>query len=228
MVPMPHIPARLVAGEAMLSDWIARYRGEAGVEGALLIAGGVSAREGHFRSSMEMMATGIFDRHGFRRLHVAGHPEGNRDIDADGTSRNVDEALRWKQDFAARTDATVAIVTQFVFDAAPLLDWIARLRAAGITLPVHAGLAGPTRLKTLLRYAANCGVGASLGVLRKRATDVGRLLAPYEPTEVIAAIARAEAAAGQPLIEKFHFFPFGGIDACAQWANARCLEPAMP
>ncbi len=226
MHAMPHIPARLIAGEAMLADWLARYCGEAGVSQALLLAGGVAARPGSFASSMEMMETGLFDRYGFTRLHVAGHPEGNRDIDIGGGTAIVDEALRWKQGFAARTDADVAIVTQFLFEAEPLLGWIARLREAGITLPVHAGLAGPAKLTTLIKYAASCGVGASLKVLQRRALDVGRLMVPYEPTDIIADIVRAERAAGAPLVEQLHFFPFGGIKACADWARRKSGEAA--
>lgn len=227
MNAMPHFPARMITGEAALADWIARYQGEAGVSEALLLAGGVPERPDSFRSSMDMMATGLFDRHGFTRLHVAGHPEGNPDIDKDGTTRIVDEALRWKQGFAERTDAAVAIVTQFVFDADPLLGWIARLRAAGITLPVHVGIAGPAKLQTLIRYAATCGVGPSLRVLQRRLSDVGRLLVPYEPSDLLATIARAEASAGHRLVEQIHLFPFGGIEATASWARDRSAGAAI-
>ncbi|MDP5361008.1 MAG: methylenetetrahydrofolate reductase, partial [Paracoccaceae bacterium] len=39
---MPHFPARIIKDRAMLADWIARYQGEAGVDQALLLAGGVA------------------------------------------------------------------------------------------------------------------------------------------------------------------------------------------
>ncbi len=38
---MPHFPARIIADKATLGDWIARYRGEAGVDQALVLAVGV-------------------------------------------------------------------------------------------------------------------------------------------------------------------------------------------
>jgi hypothetical protein len=41
-------------------------------------------------------------------------------------------ALRWKQDFAERTDAKMAIATQFAFEAAPIIAWAERPAAAGI------------------------------------------------------------------------------------------------
>ncbi len=97
---MPHFPARIIKDKATLEDWITRYQVEAGVEQALLLAGGVDKPHGDFHSSIQLIESGLFDRHGFKRLHVAGHPEGNRDIDKDGSGKRVDEALHWKQDFS--------------------------------------------------------------------------------------------------------------------------------
>ncbi len=215
---MPHFPARIIKDRATLADWIARYQGEAGVEQALLLAGGVAKPAGEFDSSMQLLETGLFEKAGFRRLHVAGHPEGNRDIDPDGSTRNVDEALLWKQKYSETTDAEMAIVTQFAFEAGPIIAWADRLRAQGITLPIHIGIAGPAKLQTLIKYAIACGVGPSLKVLQKRAMDVSKLLLPYEPTEVLTELAAHKAANPDFNIDKVHFFPLGGIKANAQWA----------
>lgn len=225
---MPHFPARIIRDRAMLADWIARYQGEAGVDQALVLAGGVKSPVGAFADSMQLLETGLFDRAGFRRLHVAGHPEGNRDIDPDGGTGNVDAALRWKQDYSTRTDAEMAIVTQFAFEAAPIIEWAGRLRAAGITMPIHVGIAGPAKLQTLIRFAIACGVGPSLKVLQKRAMDVSKLLLPYEPTEVIAALAAHKAAHPDSNIESVHFFPLGGISASARWVTENGGASARP
>ncbi|MBK5934328.1 methylenetetrahydrofolate reductase (NADPH) [Rhodovulum imhoffii] len=218
--PMPHIPARLISDTAMLEDWIARYQGEAGVRQALVLAGGVARPEGAFHCSMQLLETGVFDRAGFTRLHVAGHPEGSRDIDADGSDRRVMEALHWKQAFSERTDAKMAIVTQFAFDADPVIAWAGRLAAEGIGLPVHIGVAGPARLQTLLKFAIACGVGPSLKVLQRRAHDVSKLVMPFEPTGFIARLAAYKAAHPDFGIERVHFFPLGGIVACTGWVQA--------
>ncbi|MGF1503378.1 MAG: methylenetetrahydrofolate reductase [Paracoccaceae bacterium] len=214
---MPHFPARIIKDADTLTDWIARYQGEAGVDQALLLAGGVEEPEGAFHSSMQLMETGAFDRAGFRRLHVAGHPEGNRDIDPDGGDAGVMEALRWKQAFSERTDAEMAIATQFVFEAAPVVAWAERLRAAGVTLPVHIGVAGPAKLQTLIKFAMACGVGPSLRVLQRRAADVTKLLLPFTPEEVIADLAAHKAAHPDFAVETVHFFPLGGIKATADF-----------
>lgn len=223
---MPHIPARLIADRAMLEDWLARYKGEAGVGQALLLAGGPAKPLGEFHTSIQLMETGLFD--GFTRLHVAGHPEGNSDIDPDGGSSTADAALRWKQAFSARTDAEMAIVTQFAFEARPVLDWIARLRASGIALPVHMGIAGPAKLQTLIKFALACGVGPSVKVLQRRAKDMSKLLTPYEPTDVVSELALAREETGVAPVEQVHFFPLGGIKNCAAWTGSHGAAPDRP
>ncbi|WP_026758957.1 methylenetetrahydrofolate reductase [Sediminimonas qiaohouensis] len=215
---MPHFPARIIKDEATLADWIERYQGEAGVDQALLLAGGVAKPFGDFDSSMQLMQTGLFEKAGFKRLHVAGHPEGSRDIDPDGGYDNVWEALRWKQAYCESTDAEMALATQFAFDAKPIIKWADNLKAEGITMPVHIGIAGPAKLQTLIKFAIACGVGPSLKVLQKRAMDVSKLLLPYEPTEVLADLAAHKAAHPDFNIERVHFFPLGGIKTNATWA----------
>ncbi|MEM9580951.1 MAG: methylenetetrahydrofolate reductase [Pseudomonadota bacterium] len=225
---MPHFPSRIIKDEATLADWIARYQGEADVKQALLLAGGVAEPLGAFDSSMQLMETGLFDKAGFARLHVAGHPEGNKDIDPKGGTANVDDALRWKQAFSERTDAQMALATQFAFDADPIIAWANSIKAAGIDLPVHIGIAGPAKLQTLIKFAIACGVGPSLKVLQKRAMDVSKLLLPYEPTDVIAALAAQKAANPDFNIEAVHFFPLGGIKTNAKWATENAGDAARP
>jgi methylenetetrahydrofolate reductase (NADPH) len=226
MEPMPHFPARIIDGLATLRDWVARYQGEAGVREALLLGGGVPQPRGDLHSSMQLLDSGAFD--GFRRLHVAGHPEGNRDIDPDGSDRLVMEALRWKQAFAAHSDAAMAIVTQFSFEAEPVIAWADRLAAEGIALPIHIGVAGPAKLQTLIKFAIACGVGPSLRVLQKRALDVTKLLLPYEPDAFVERLARHKAAHPGFGIEAVHFFPLGGIAPCADWTQSRGGRSAVP
>lgn len=225
---MPHFPARIIQDKATLADWIARYQGEAGVDQALLLAGGVATPHGDFDSSMQLLETGLFDQAGFKRLHVAGHPEGNRDIDPKGGTANVDDALRWKQKFQDTTDAEMALATQFAFEAKPIIAWADSLREAGITIPVHIGIAGPAKLQTLIKFAIACGVGPSLKVLQKRAMDVSKLLLPYEPTDVLTELAAHKAANSDFNITHVHFFPLGGIKTNANWAIENGGASARP
>ena len=216
---MPHVPARIIDTRATLDTWLRRYAQEAGVKEALVLAGGPKTPAGEYHSSMQLLESGLFDAHRFTRLHVAGHPEGNKDIDDDGSTKLVDEAALWKQAFSERTDATMAMATQFAFDAKPVLDWAKRLDAAGVDLPIHIGVAGPTKLQTLIKFAIACGVGPSLSVLKKRALDLTKLAAPFEPTELLNELADAWAKGEAGNIESVHIFPLGGIAASARYAT---------
>ena len=225
---MPHFPARIIKDKDVLGDWIARYQGEANVTQALILAGGVTKPHGDFDSSMELLESGLFDKAGFTRLHVAGHPEGNKDIDPDGTNLNVDAALQWKQKFSERSDAEMALATQFAFEAGPIIEWADAIKAAGVEIPIHIGIAGPAKLQTLIKFAIACGVGASLKVLQKRAMDVTKLLLPYEPTDVITQLAAHKAKNPDFNISHVHFFPLGGIKTNANWAIRNGGNSATP
>ena len=222
---MPHFPARIIKDKATLADWIARYKGEANVRQALLLAGGVTTPHGDYHSSMQLLESGLFD--GFDRLHVAGHPEGNKDIDKEGDAV-IMQALAWKQAFANTSDAKFAIATQFCFEADPVIAWANKLADAGISMPIHIGIAGPAKLQTLIKFAIACGVGPSLRVLQKRAMDVTKLLLPYEPTEVAGELAAHKAATPGFNIEQVHFFPLGGIKTNAQWVTDNGGAAGLP
>ena len=218
-IPMPHFPARIIEDKNMLESWLSQYSGEANVQEALLIAGGSKEPAGVFDSSIQIIETELFDKYSFKRLHVAGHPEGNKDIDKDSTYTNVNEALSWKNEYAKRTDAQIAIATQFCFDSVAIIQWANNLIDMNIDLPVHIGIAGPAKLQTLIRYSIECGVGASMKVLQKRAKDITKLLLPYEPTFVISELAEYKSQNPDFNIEQVHFFPLGGTKTTANWVE---------
>lgn len=220
----PHLPARSLTDRYELEELLKRYQGEANVHHALLLAGGAAAPRGSLLSSFDLIETGLFDKLGFKQLHVAGHPEGNRDIDPDGSTVNVDAALLRKTEFAKRTDARVVITTQFLFDSRAVLSWSERMEALGVDLPIHAGLAGPAKLQTLIKYAITCGVGPSLKVLQKRALNITRLLLPYEPTDLATELERYKLLNPKSRIERFHLFPLGGIEPAVQWCRQQAAR----
>jgi len=218
-IPMPHFPARIIEDRDMLESWLSQYSGEANVQEALLIAGGSKEPAGEYDSSIQIIETELFDKYSFKRLHVAGHPEGNKDIDKDSTHTNVNKALSWKNEYAKRTDAQIAIATQFCFDSEAIIQWANSLIDMNIDLPVHIGIAGPAKLQTLIRYSIECGVGASMKVLQKRAKDITKLLLPYEPTSVISELAEYKSQNPDFNIEQVHFFPLGGTKTTANWVK---------
>ena len=219
---MPHFPARIIKDKNVLEDWISRYKNEANVSNALLIAGGANKPYGQYDSSIQLIESELFDKADFNNLHIAGHPEGSMDIDPDGSTTNVDQALSWKNEFSKRTDANMAITTQFSFDASSVISWANNIKEAGIDIPVHIGIAGPAKLQTLLRYSIECGVGASIKIIQKRAKDLTKLLLPYKPTNIITELATYKANNPSFNIEKVHFFPLGGIKQVSDFVKEAC------
>ena len=214
---MPHIPARIIQNQTMLNDWIAMYQNEAGVKEALLLAGGSTKPVGDYDSSIQVIESGLFDKAGFKRLHIAGHPEGSKDIDPDGGMKNVFEALSWKQEFSNRTDAAMAIATQFCFDAEVVNKWAKNIKDAGIDIPIHIGIAGPAKLQTLLKFSVECGIGASMKILTKRAKDLTKLLLPDKPTKMLNDLSEYKYKDPTLNIQQGHFFPIGGIKQTTDW-----------
>jgi methylenetetrahydrofolate reductase (NADPH) len=129
------------------------------------------------------------------------------------------DALRRKNEYARRTGADVRIVTQFTFSADPVIAWEASHAADIGALPVVVGLPGLATTKTLLKYAMDCGVGASLQAFSKRAASLTKLLTVSAPDDIVVGLARHRAASPQSRLAGVHFFPFGGLNRTAEWVN---------
>ena len=208
--PVPHVAARRIAGREALDDYLARAAGEAGVDSALLIAGDSDRAGDAFDSSLALLETGLFQRHGIAHIGVAGYPEGHPRIAASV----LETALAAKKAFARRAGLELAVVTQFCFEAEPILSWTARMKGHG--LPVRVGLAGPASLPRLLRFAVRCGVGNSVRALKGRPQAITRLLVEAGPEGVVRNLARHAS----PPITGVHFFCFGGLMRTARWLCA--------
>lgn len=213
--PVPHIAARSVTDAAMLDRTLGRLRDEAGVTQVLTIAGGLERPLGPFASSMDMLATGLFEGRGITRIGVAGHPEGSPDIDETG----LRDALLWKNRFAADRGIEMYIETQFCFDAAAIVAWDKRIRSWGNTLPIHLGVPGLATLKTLLKFAQMSGIGPSIRVLTRQARNLAKLMLVQAPDRLILDLAAYKATDPDCGIERLHFYPFGGLAKTAEWAN---------
>jgi methylenetetrahydrofolate reductase (NADH) len=208
--PVPHVPARRIAGRESLDEYLARASGDAGVDSALVIAGDSDRPSGPFDSSLALLETGLFERHGIATIAVAGYPEGHPKIAASA----LEAALAAKKHFARRAGIELSVVTQFCFEADPVLSWTARMKGHG--LAVRVGLAGPASLPRLLRFAAICGIGNSVRALKARPKAITRLMVEAGPEIALRDLARR---AGPP-IEGVHFFCFGGLVRTARWLRA--------
>ena len=216
LLPVPHFPARSIRDRAELEDYLARVTGEAGVEEVLVIGGGIDQPRGAFSGTMALLETGAFERHGIRAIALAGHPEGERELSLPGVAASLEDKLA----YARRTSAEVRLVTQFLFEAAPLLHWERAIRAKGNDLPIHVGIPGPATLKSLLNYARLCGVGNSMRVLTRQAGNLLKLASLTYPDALLTAIAGALLQDPDSRIERLHFYPFGGLARTVRWVEA--------
>jgi methylenetetrahydrofolate reductase (NADPH) len=213
--PVPHVAARQLESAAMLDDYVARACGESGVDELLVVGGDATRPAGPFAASMDVLRSGVIERHGIAKVGIAGHPEGSPRIGP----IELDAALREKSHFTTRSAAHFHIVTQFCFEVDPILLWIEALRDAGIDLPVRIGLAGPASVATLVKFALRCGVGNSIRALNLRGAAIARLLGESDPGHLVVALRRFAAADAALGIEGFHFFPFGGIARLGAWLD---------
>lgn len=214
--PVPHIAARSLRDKKQLDETLNRMAREAGVDEVLCIAGGASKPVGEFSDSMQVLETGLFDKYGIRRIGVAGHPEGSPDI----SDSAVAAALAWKNAFAQRTGAELYVLTQFCFDAAPIIAWDKKIRAAGNRLPIRIGIPGLATIKTLAAYARACGIGASAVFVLKQAKNLTKLMTLSTPDKLIADLAAYKATDRDCGIVGCHMYPFGGMKKTAAWCYA--------
>jgi methylenetetrahydrofolate reductase (NADPH) len=212
-VPVPHVAARALVGFTQLNDFLARLAGDAGVDETLVIGGDLARPVGPFDSAFEILATGLFERYGIRRIGISGYPEGHPRIGR----RALEDALAAKLGLARQNGLRPQIVTQFGFEAAPMVGFLGWCREPGIDAPVRLGLAGPASIATLAKFAVRCGVGRSLGALTGRHAAVARLLTETGPERVIDELVAAEAAG--IAIAGLHFFTFGGVRRTAAWID---------
>jgi methylenetetrahydrofolate reductase (NADPH) len=224
--PVPHIAAREIFSRDALNDFVAQLRGGADVRRVLLVAGDVAASRGPFKSSRDVVATGLLQAHGISRVSIAGHPEGHPYLDEAATFASLE---RWR-DWSRETAVGVDIVTQFCFEATPILKFLGELKARSIDLPVIVGLAGPATPATLTKFALRCGIGNSIRALRSQIGRFGRLLVDTRPDDVMHGLEAAPRAVTSA-ISGFHIFPFGGLRKARNWlhdypANAPQLAQA--
>lgn len=205
--PVPHIAARSIAGGQELASFLARLSGEAAVDRVLIIAGDGTKPAGPYESSLDVIGTGLLEANGIRAVGVAGHPEGHPAID----NETLDRALRDKRNAVTRAGLHLFVITQFCFEAAPILVWLARIRQAGIDAPVRVGVAGPATVATLVRFGLRCGIGNSLRAVTLRPNAVGRLLGKSGPEDLLADLGAGLAAVPGHDVSGLHFFPFGGV-----------------
>ena len=209
--PVPHIAARRMRTAEELDDYLAGFVERAGVSEILVIGGDLSEPRGPYASALEVINSGVPAKHGIRRIGIAGYPDGHPNIDT--TVLNQVLAAKLVACRAAAIDPY--IVSQFSFQAESIINWCRAIHEEHPDLPIHAGIPGPAKLRTLLRFARICGVQSSAKKFlanKKMGIELLRRAAPWDQME---AIGQYRLQTGRPL--STHLFTFGGISEAVSW-----------
>ena len=208
----PHIVARRLESEQALRAALGQVAA-AGVEQVLLVAGD-PPQPPAYKSTLEVIATGAIEQAGIKYASVAGHPEGHKFA----SDQELIDALKYKQAWGERTGVKVGVATQFSFDADINCKWAKSLEQQGITLPISIGVAGPTPITKLVKYAVACGVGASLNKVMGNLGMMANLARmAVGADQMMTAMIRGCEQYGVTRIVRPHIFAFGGVVSTAKW-----------
>jgi methylenetetrahydrofolate reductase (NADPH) len=213
--PVPHVPVRLLTDTAAADRVLRGFIDAAQVDEVLLISGDYPQPLGPYREVLQFLNSGLLLRHGFKRVSLAGHPEGHPKVPLAEIRRAELDKVR----AAEEAGLEPTLLTQFFFDEAPFLDWVRELRSSGARARVVAGLAGPTKLTTLINFAVRCGAGASMRVLTARPAAFTKLLGDHGPESVLSGLAQARCD-GVSDFAGVHLFCFGGFIRTCRWLRA--------
>jgi methylenetetrahydrofolate reductase (NADPH) len=192
--PVVHAAARRLKSAEALRDMLKRLTGEAGVR-RLLVIGGDTDAAGPYVDALALIQKGDLRARGIEEI---------------GIGASMDEKIA----SATAQGLRVHIVSQFAFSGEHIIAWFKRLRSSGIKHPVGIGLAGPTSVPALIRYAKRCGVAASLrGLMSGAATG---LVGNVGPDRIIDILRTSQHELGDAHL---HYFSFGGVVPTARYAR---------
>ncbi|WP_406005451.1 methylenetetrahydrofolate reductase [Streptomyces sp. NBC_00637] len=212
-VPVPHISARRLGSRADFERFLAGLHADGTSDDVFLVGGDPASPEGPFADSLSLIDTGLLREYGVRHVGITGYPEGHPTID--GTV--LWTALRDKHAALAAQPLEAGVITQFGFDADPVLRWVEEVRDRGIDVPIRVGVPGPAGVRRLMSYAARFGVGTSASVVKKYGLSLTNLMGTAGPDRFLRDLAAAHDPARHGDL-KIHFYTFGGLKATCDWA----------
>lgn len=210
---VPHIPVRLLESAETLDRVVASLAG-VGVREVLLISGDYPQAVGPYSMVVDVVRSGVLQKHGILRASLAAHPEGHPQVELGEVRRSEVE----KAEVAMAAGLEASLVTQLVFEPTPFLEWVGTTRGRGVRTRIMGGVAGPASLATLFKFAMRCGVGPSIRALGAR-PGFAKLLGDRGPEEVVRPYAEA-LIAGDVQFDGIHVFCFGGFLRACRWLQA--------
>jgi methylenetetrahydrofolate reductase (NADPH) len=209
--PVPHISARRLPSQQALEEFLGALREDGTTRDVFVVGGDPAQPEGPYRSSLDVIRTGLLEKYGIGSVSISGYPEGHPDISDD----LLWSAMAGKSREIAERGITGNVVTQFSFDADAVVAWIEQVRDRGITVPIRVGVPGPTGVRRLLAFAGRFGVASSATIARKYGLSLTNLLGTAGPDRFIRRLSeRLNDHHGEV---RLHFYTFGGLQQTAAW-----------
>jgi methylenetetrahydrofolate reductase (NADPH) len=202
----PHLSAHMIRDRAHLQELLDRAR-SASITKAFVV-GGDARDKGEFHDGVMLLHAIDELGHPFTEIGVPSYPEGHPDIADDVLLA----ALKEKQKIAT------SMTTQMCFNPSALSAWLTRMRAAGVTLPVHLGVPGVAELTKLMAISARIGVADSARYLKKNKSMVGHLMrgGSFGPDAFLEALAPT-LVDGDAQVLALHVFTFNQVANTADW-----------
>jgi methylenetetrahydrofolate reductase (NADPH) len=212
--PVPHISARRLASQQELEEFLGALAAEAAPTEVFAVAGDPAQPLGPYEDALALIRSGLLGNYGIEQVSISGYPEGHPDIGGETLWRVLEDKYAALQEQGLGT----SIITQFGFDADPVLAWLAELRRRGIKAPVRIGVPGPAGIKRLLNYARRFGVASSAGIVHKYGFSLTNLLGTAGPDKYIGEVAARHDPAAHGQV-RLHFYTFGGLKPTAGWVR---------
>ncbi len=194
--PVPHVPVRLLPDAATADRVLGGFVDAAQVDEVLLISGDYRQALGPYSEVLQVIAQWRAAAAWHETCHSRGPPRGA----PQACNARTSGARNWtRRGWRSRRVWRLTLLTQFFFEQGPFLDWVRELRSAGVQARLVGGLAGPTKLSTLIKFALRCGAGASMRVLTARPAAFTKLLGDHGPESVL----RAARAGTMRKVQRF-------------------------
>ena len=218
LVPAAHLTC--VGSSRAEVDEVARGYWQAGVRHIVALRGDPPAGADGYRPHPEGYAYAVDLVSGLKRvadfeISVAASPEthpeaASPEADLDNLKRKIDAG-------ASRA------ITQYFFDVEIYLEFVARARKAGITVPIVPGILPVTNFAQVVKFSAMCGATVPDWLARlfeglDEDTETRRLVA----ATVAAEQCRALQAAG---VNEFHFYTLNRADLSYAISHILGLRP---
>ena len=211
--PVPHIVARRFVSIGHVTDVLDQLADEAAVDQILLVGGDRDRPVGAFAEAADLLETGLFERYGIHRIGVTGYPEGHPTI----ATADLNDSLARKVAYGRLSGTAIHVVCQFGFDARAIIDWIADVHRSLGPVNVRIGVAGPSSLTGLVKYARICGVGPSVRFLTRGAGAVLAVARNWTPDALITDLVGKLDPTRRDVTVGLHVYSFGGAARTARW-----------